>query len=211
VTQSGPAAPIEEAARAALDGRLVVFPTDTVHGIGTRPDDPDATARLFEAKSRSRDLELPVLVPSRSAAREIAVFDDRAEVLALRLWSGALTIVLPRAERSRPWDLGGDADTIGVRMPSHPLALALLERTGPLATSSANRSGEPTPVTCAEIEAVFGERVDVYLCEGTSRAGPASTVVDLAHGEARVLRTGAVSERDVLAALAAGGSAQGPV
>ena len=204
MTGAALAGPVEQAAAAAIEGGLVVYPTDTVYAISTRPDDARATGRLFEAKMRSRDLELPVLVPSTSVAREIAVFDERAETLALRFWSGPLTIVLPRAAGSRPWDLGGDPETVGVRMPNHPLALALLARTGPLATSSANRSGEATPGTCEEIEAAFGERVDVYLCEETSRAGLASTVVDLAHGDPRVLRAGSVTEGDVFAALGPG-------
>jgi tRNA threonylcarbamoyl adenosine modification protein (Sua5/YciO/YrdC/YwlC family) len=202
VTDDRPAEPLERAAAAALEGRLVVYPTDTVYAISTRPDDARATGRLFEAKTRSRDLELPVLVPSTSVAREIAAFDQRAETLVLRFWSGPVTIVLPRMPRSRPWDLGGDPETIGVRMPNHPLALALLARTGPLATSSANRSGEPTPGTCEEIQSMFGERVEIYLCEETSRTGLASTVVDLAHGGPRVLRQGSVTEGDILAALA---------
>ncbi len=210
MTDPGVAEPVEQAARAALEGRLVVYPTDTVYAISTRPDDARATRRLFEAKARSRDLELPVLVPSTSVAREIAAFDERAEALVLRFWSGPLTIVLPRADPSRPWDLGGDPQTIGVRVPNHPLALALLARTGPLATSSANRSGEATPGTCDDIQALFGERVDVYLCEEGARSGLASTVVDLAHGDPRVLRPGSVTEDDIVAALARG-SGEGPV
>ena len=211
MTDAGPPEPVERAATAALGGRLVVFPTDTVYGIAARPDDARATARLFETKARAFQLQLAVLVPSTFAAREIAVFDERAEALVLRFWSGPLTIVLPRAERSGPWDLGGDPETIGVRMPNHPLALALLARTGPLATTSANRSGEATPETCGEIEAVFGERVEVYLCEEVPRPGRASTVVDLAHGAPRVLRPGSVTEGEVLAALDGGGLLEGPV
>lgn len=210
MTGAVPAEPVEQAAAAALEGLLVVYPTDTVYAISTRPDDAAATGRLFDAKGRSRDLELPVLVSSASAAREIASFDERAEALVLRFWSGPLTIVLPRTGRSRPWDLGGDPETIGVRVPDHPLALALLSRTGPLATSSANRSGESTPGTCDEIEAVFAERVEVYLCEEATRSELASTVVDLAHGEPRVLRVGTVTRDEVLAALAPGhGEARG--
>jgi L-threonylcarbamoyladenylate synthase len=193
--------PIEAAARAALDGSLVVLPTDTVYGIGTRPDDPAATARLFEAKGRPRELELPVLVPSKEAARRIASFDHRADALALRFWAGPLTMVLPRTEVARAWDLGGDPNTIGVRMPHDPLALAVLARTGPLAVTSANRSGAPTPSTCEEVEAAFSGAVEVYLCVPEALAGAASTVVDLAHGEPSVLREGALSERDVAETL----------
>ena len=193
--------PIDLAARAALAGDLVILPTDTVYGIGTRPDDPSATARLFEAKGRPRELELPVLVPSTEAARRVATFDRRAEVLALRFWAGPLTIVLPRATPARGWDLGGDPATIGVRMPHDPLALAVLARTGPLAVTSANRSGAPTPSTCGELQATFGDAVEVYLCAADPLEGSASTVIDLAHGDLRVVRVGAVSERAVSDAL----------
>ena len=189
--------PIDLAAGAALGGRLVVLPTDTVYGLGTRPDDRSATARLFEAKGRPRELALPVLVPSTEAARAIAVFDERAEGLALRFWAGPLTIVLPRTEAARGWDLGGDPATIGVRMPHHPLALAVLARTGPLAVTSANRSGAPTAATCTELQAMFGDAVEVYLCAADRLEAAASTVVDLAHGDARVVRLGAVSEEAV--------------
>jgi L-threonylcarbamoyladenylate synthase len=140
--------PVEDAAGAALAGRLIVIPTDTVYGIGTRPDDPAATAALFDAKGRPRDLAIAVLVPSRASAGEIAAFDPRADALAGRFWPGPLTLVLPRKDASLRWDLGTDARTIGVRVPHHPMALAVLSRTGPLAVSSANRTGEPTPSDC---------------------------------------------------------------
>jgi tRNA threonylcarbamoyl adenosine modification protein (Sua5/YciO/YrdC/YwlC family) len=173
-----------------------------VYGIGTRPDDARATARLFAAKGRPRDLELPVLVPTAAAARAIAELDERAQTLAARLWPGPITLVVPRAPESRSWELGGDAGTIGVRMPHHPMTLAVLARTGPLAVTSANRSGAPTPPTCDGVLDVFGEVVAVYLCQEAPLQGRASTVVDLAHGEPVILRRGAVGEDDVLAALA---------
>jgi len=195
--------PIEQAALAAIAGHLVVLATDTVYGIGTRPDDPAATERLFEAKGRPVELTLPVLVPSTAAAREIAAFDERAEVLALAFWAGPLTLVLPRTAASRGWHLGGAPETVGVRMPHHPLALAVLARTGPLAVTSANRSAEPTPATCEGVERVFGDTVDVYLCEGEPLRGTASTVVDLTSAEPRLLREGAVSETDIRAVLQA--------
>lgn len=193
--------PIGEAVDAALAGALIVLPTDTVYGIGTRPDDPDATARLFEAKGRPRDLELPVLVATRGQARAIATFGERAESLVGRFWPGALSVVLPRAERSRGWDLGQDRGTIAVRMPHHPLALAVLARTGPLAVTSANRSGAATPDTCGELRAVFGDLVEVYLCAEEPLGDVPSTVVDLTGPEPRVLRAGAVSRGSLDEAL----------
>ncbi|MGE5459307.1 MAG: L-threonylcarbamoyladenylate synthase [Solirubrobacterales bacterium] len=196
--------PIADAAAAALAGGLVVMPTDTVYGIGTRPDDAAATARLFEAKGRPRDLSLPVLVATRAAAEEVAAFDDRARSLAGRYWPGPLSLVLPRTARTRDWNLGEEADTVAVRMPHHPLALALLARTGPLAVTSANRSGEATLATCEGLRSVFGDLVEVYLCEGSPLEGAASTVVDLTDAQVRFVRIGAVSEADVREALSSG-------
>lgn len=190
-----------DAAAALRSGDLVVLPTDTVYGIAARPDRAEATARLFTAKGRPRDLELPVLVPDVATARTVARFDARAERLAARFWPGALTIVVPRAAASEGWDLGGDPTTVGVRVPRHPLALAVLALAGPLAVTSANRSGEPTPADGDGVVAVFGEAVAVYLLDAEPLAGAASTVVDLAHGEARVLRAGAIDPDEVLAAL----------
>jgi len=192
---------VAEAAAAALGGALVVLPTDTVYGIGTRPDDPSATGRVFAAKGRPRDLELPVLVASLVSAASVAVFDGRARALAERFWPGPLTIVLPRSAGSTSWDLGGDPATVGVRQPRHRLALAVLERAGPLAVTSANRSGSPPALTCDELEATFGDLVEVYLCEEAPLVGAPSTVVDLAHGAAEILREGAVPGNDVRAAL----------
>ena len=185
--------PIAEAAAAARAGLLIVFPTDTVYGLGTRPDDPTATARLFQAKARPRDLELPILVATVAEAGAIARFDDRADRLAGACWPGALTLVLPRAEASAGWALGGDPMTVGIRVPHHPLALAVLAATGPLAVTSANRSGAPPGRTCDELQAVFADAVDTYLCEDEPLEGVASTVVDLAHGPARLLRAGSVA------------------
>jgi tRNA threonylcarbamoyl adenosine modification protein (Sua5/YciO/YrdC/YwlC family) len=184
---------IDAAVSAALAGRLVVLPTDTVYGIGTRPDDSAATARLFEAKGRPRELELPVLVASTEDAWRIAVFDRRATAVTDAHWPGALTIVLPRERRSLEWDLGGDPATIGVRVPDHPLAVAILARTGPLAVTSANRTGEPTPGSCDALVDVFGDAVDVYVCQEDRPPGLASTVVDLTGDLPRVLRQGSVA------------------
>jgi tRNA threonylcarbamoyl adenosine modification protein (Sua5/YciO/YrdC/YwlC family) len=184
--------PIADAVAAVRSGGLIVFPTDTVYGVGTVPHDTAATARLFDAKDRPRDLTLPVLTATLDAARALARFDERAERLAAGLWPGPLTLVLPRTDASAGWDLGGDGGTIGVRMPSHPLALAILAAAGPLATTSANRSGDPPAVSCDELHATFGDRVAVYLCQEQPLSGSASTVVDLSHQDARVLRAGGV-------------------
>jgi tRNA threonylcarbamoyl adenosine modification protein (Sua5/YciO/YrdC/YwlC family) len=183
------------------EGELVVLATDTVYGVAARPDMPGATGRIFAAKRRPRGLTLPVLAGGPAAAEEIAAFDDRARTLAARFWPGGLTIVLPRTGRSRGWDLGVQRDTVGVRVPAHDVALDLLGRTGPLAVTSANRSGEPTPADCDAVRAALADAVAVYLCAGRC-AGRPSTLVDLTPPRARVLREGAVPTADVVAALA---------
>ena len=192
---------IDEAIAAVRDGELVVIPTDTVHGIGTRADDPAATARIFEAKGRPRDLELPVFVGTFAEAKALAAFDDLASILVDRFWPGRLTLVLPRSGPSRDWDLGGDGSTIGLRVPAHPLALAIVRGAGPMAVTSANRSGEPTPALGEAIAEIFGDTVSVYLLEERPLAGEPSTVVDLSTGELRVLRVGAIPAEEVQRAL----------
>jgi tRNA threonylcarbamoyl adenosine modification protein (Sua5/YciO/YrdC/YwlC family) len=195
-------APLEDAVAAAARGELVVFPTDTVYGLGTRPDDPAATGRVFAAKRRPRDLELPVLVASLDQARRVGAFDERAERLAGAFWPGALTLIVPRAEAAVGWDLGGDPTTVGVRMPHHVLALALLASIGPLAVTSANRSGEATPSDCDELVRAFGDLVAIYLCQPEPPAGSPSTVLDVTGPEPLVLREGALRERELAAFLA---------
>ena len=193
--------PIAEAVEAALAGRLIVIPTDTVYGIGTRADDAAATARIFEAKGRSREADLPVLLASLEDARKVAVFDERAEKLAVAFWPGKLTIVLPRSEASRSWSLGGAGGTVGLRVPGHSLARAIAREAGPLAITSANTSGESVCTTCDELEAAFGERVTVYICEEQPLPTVASTVVELAGRGHRILREGAIGAGEIAAVL----------
>jgi L-threonylcarbamoyladenylate synthase len=193
---------LEAAERALRQGQLAVFPTDTVYGLGARPDLPSATAGIFEAKRRPPHLTLPVLAAGIDQAAGVATLDQRARALAERFWPGGLTVVLPRAEASREWDLGAERDTVGVRIPDHEVALALLRRTGPLAVTSANRSGQPTPATCAGVRRALGEAVAVYLCaDGSVGGASASTVVDLTGEAPRILRGGAIPAADVLATL----------
>ena len=185
-------AAIDAAVAAVGRGELVVLPTDTVYGIAARADDASATAAIFEAKGRPRDLTLPILVATEGEARRVAVFDGRATRLAAAIWPGPITLVLPRNERSRGWDLGGDGATIGVRVPNDPVALDLLGRTGPLATTSANRSGAPPARDGDALRAAFGDRVAVYLIAEAPLGGSASSVVDLTGPEPVILRRGDV-------------------
>lgn len=184
---------------ALADGRIVGIPTDTVYGLAADPFRPGATERLFEAKRRSRDVDLPVLVASIDQAMSLTTaVPDVAAALMRRYWPGPLTLVLPRRPDLTA-DLGEDEATIGIRCPAHPVPLALCAKGGPIATTSANLHGEPTSQTAEEVVAVFGDAVAVVL-DGGRRAGSPSTVVDCTGTEPRLLREGRVAWSEVQAA-----------
>lgn len=196
-----PEAPALDAAEEGLArGELIVLPTDTVYGVGARPDVAGATARVFDAKRRPRGLTLPVLAADPAQARRVGSIDPRGEVLAERFWPGALTLVVARGPAAVSWDLGGERGTVALRVPDHPVALALLARTGPLAVTSANRSGRATPADCQGVRRELGDAVAVYLCAGVLSPVP-STIVDLTGPGPRVLRAGALAPGEVLEAL----------
>ena len=188
------------AAAAVEQGRLIVVPTDTVYGIAARLDRPAGLAAVFEAKARPSGLALPVLVSGLDQARALALLDERAEALAGAFWPGALTIVLARSP-SLTATIGGDGTSVGLRVPRHPALALLLAETGPLATSSANPSGRPTPEAIREIQATFGDAVTVYLDGGPAHAGPPSTVVRLTGPEPVLLREGGVPFTEILQVL----------
>ena len=184
---------VDAAVSALQAGNLVVMPTDTVYGIAADAFSPGAVARLLAAKGRGRDMPVPVLVGSW---RGLDGLVDELGPLARRLvesfWPGPLTLVV-RAARSLAWDLGETRGTVAVRMPLQPVALAILGQTGPLAVSSANRSGLPPAVDVAEAKSQLGDAVDVYLDGGPAPSSAPSTIVDLTGDRARVLRTGALA------------------
>lgn len=196
--------PLDDAVAALARGDLVIFPTDTVYGLAARPDGAAAVRKLFQAKRRPDDLGVPVLVASAAEAHRLARFDGPAERLATA-WPGPITLVLPRTRESEPWDLGGDAATVAIRVPRHPLALALLARTGPLAVTSANVSGRPPLEDADSLAGAFGDDVAIYLCLDAPLHGSPSTVVDLTGEAPRVLRAGIVPEADIARLLASEG------
>jgi L-threonylcarbamoyladenylate synthase len=186
---------IEDAARVLRAGELVAFPTETVYGLGGDATNDLAVARIFEAKGRPQFNPLIVHVPDLAAARALGVFDERAERVAAEFWPGPLSLVLPRAPGS-PVSLLTSAglDTLALRMPAHPLALALLRATGrPLAAPSANRSGRLSPTSAADVMAELDGRIPAVLDGGRSVVGIESTVLDLSGAEPRVLRPGGVA------------------
>jgi len=188
---------LKAAAGALAEGLAVVVPTDTVYGMAADAFNPDATAAIFVAKSRPRSLPLPVLVSRpRQAWALCSEVPRAAEELVAAFWPGALTLLLPQAE-GLTWDLGETKGRVAVRMPAHDDLLELISRIGPLATTSANRSGEPTPATIGEIAAAFGDAAGLYLDGGPSSADVPSTIVDLTGWRPKVTREGAIPGNDV--------------
>jgi len=192
---------IEAAVAALRRGELVVLPTDTVYGIAADAFSPTAVAALLEAKGRGRDMPVPVLVGAWRTLDGLAE-DVTPQVRSLveRFWPGGLTLLV-RAAPSLLWDLGETRGTVAVRMPLHPVALAVLEQTGPLAVSSANRSGLAPAPDAAEAARQLGTAVQVYLDGDRADGTAASTIVDLTGPRPRLLRAGAVSEKELLELL----------
>jgi tRNA threonylcarbamoyl adenosine modification protein (Sua5/YciO/YrdC/YwlC family) len=194
-----PAAAIVAAADAVRSGQIIGMPTDTVYGISARFDDEHATAALFRAKGRPADLELPVLVATAEQAAALGDLGSAAVALIERFWPGALTLVVRRRPAVRAI-LGRDMETIGLRCADHPVAGALCVAAGPLATTSANRHGEPPAVTAAAVERSLGAELALVLDGGRCEGLP-STVVDVTGQSPTLLRQGRIAWTAVLDAV----------
>jgi len=184
---------LDAAAEAIGRGELVLMPTDTVYGVAADPFTPDAVTRLLAAKNRGRNMPVPVLIAESSTlAGLVETVPSAAHRLAENFWPGGLTLVLEHAP-SLAWDLGDAEGTVAVRLPDDDLARELLRRTGPLAVSSANRSGRPAATTAQDAEAQLGEHAAVVLDGGPRAESGASTIVDCTGATPRVLRVGAIA------------------
>jgi L-threonylcarbamoyladenylate synthase len=183
-----------EAAREAIEaGECIVLPTDTVYGIGADAFSSSAVKSLLAAKNRGPDMPVGVLVGSWTTIDGLVLsVPQPARALIEAFWPGDLSIVLPHAP-SLSWDLGRSHGTVMLRMPLHPVAIELLREVGPMAVSSANRSGHPPAATADAARDQLGDSVAVYLDGGPSGEPVPSTIVDLSGDEPVVLREGAVS------------------
>lgn len=175
-------------------GQLVAFPTETVYGLGANALDPVAVQRIYEAKGRPEYNPLIVHVAdAASAQRLVTVWPDAAERLVARWWPGPLTIVLPKA-MGIPSEVTAGLGTVALRVPAHPVALALLRACGfPLAAPSANRSGQISPTSAEHVASGLGDRVPMILDGGRTSVGIESTVVDLSGARPVLLRPGMIS------------------
>lgn len=193
-------------ARATIGrGGLVVIPTDTVYGIAADAFNPEAVRALVAAKGRTPASPPPVLIGHLPALDALAeAVEPEVRALAAKFWPGPLTIIVP-ARSSLDWDLGETRGTVALRIPDDPIALELLKDTGPLAVSSANRTGEPPATSAASAASALGAAVGVII-DGGTRGTVASTIVDataLPKGTLRIVRDGAISAEDIRALVGA--------
>lgn len=191
---------LSSAVEILLGGGLVAFPTDTVYGVGALAFDFQAVERLFIAKDRRLEKAIPILIGSPADFLKVAdQVNERALRLAQTFWPGPLTLVVPRHP-----DIPGNLSplpTIGVRMPDHPVALALLKAAGPLAVTSANLSGGANSLTAAEVQTQLEGRIAMILDGGPTPGGQPSTVLDCTGPEPVIVRQGPISLEQILEAL----------
>jgi L-threonylcarbamoyladenylate synthase len=193
---------IDVAARILAAGGLVAFPTDTVYGIGAHAFQPDAVERIYVAKIRPRDKAIPILLARADDLPLVAEgITETAWLLAERFWPGGLTLVLSK-KASVPDAVSAGGPTVAVRVPDHPVFLALIAALGaPLAGTSANLSGHPSPITAQEVEAELGGRIELILDGGRCPGGIPSTVLDLTTDPPTILRAGAIGVEEIEVAL----------
>ena len=182
-------------------GAVIIFPTETVYGIGASVFSLSGIQRIYKLKGRHGRKPLALLVPSlKAAAPLVETIPKEAERLAKRFWPGPLTLVFKASALGRL--VTGGLGTIGVRIPDHPIALALLKKVGiPLATTSVNRSGQKPAISGKTAAALFGAHVEWVIDGGVCRVKEASSVIDLSHFPFTVIRDGAISKKDLESAL----------
>ena len=195
---------IARAAEFLRQGQLVAFPTETVYGIGALGLDMAAVEALYEAKNRPASKAFSLQVADVSMVPQVAAYVPRsARLLMEKFCPGPITVVLPKAS-AVSYKVTGSRDTVGVRIPAHPVALALLQAVGkPLAVPSANISGHTSPLSANDVYADMAGRLPLILDGGTCPVGVESTIVDCTGSKIKILRHGAISEAEIQAAIQA--------
>jgi len=172
-------------------GGLVAFPTDTVYGVGALAFDGKAVESIYAAKDRPIEKAIPILIADAVDMEKVGMdIPDIAYKLAARFWPGPLTCIVPK-QPSLPESVSA-TDTVGVRVPDHEVARTLLRAAGPMAVTSANISGQPSPSTAQEVFAQLGGRIDLIIDGGTTPGGVPSTLVDCTGEELKILREGPI-------------------
>ncbi len=183
---------IQTALKILRDGGLVAFPTDTVYGVGALAFDGKAVESIYKAKDRPIEKAIPVLIAEAADMEKVGMnIPEIAYRLAARFWPGPLTCVIPK-QPTLPESVSA-TDTVGVRVPDHKVARALLLAAGPMAVTSANISGQPSPSSAQEVFAQLGGRIDLIIDGGTTPGGVPSTLVDCTGTDVKILREGPIS------------------
>ena len=191
---------IEQALRILRAGGLAAFPTDTVYGVGALAFDGPAVESIYAAKDRPIEKAIPVLIADADDLDKVAVdVPPMARILAARFWPGPLTLVVPK-QPTLPEAVSATA-TVAIRIPDHPVARALLRAAGPMAVTSANLSGQPSPVSAEEVMRQLNGRIPLVLDGGVTPGGIPSTLVDCLGAEPVILREGPLTKEQILAAL----------
>jgi L-threonylcarbamoyladenylate synthase len=183
---------LQQALEVLNRGGLVAFPTDTVYGVGTLVFNAPAVESIYTAKNRPFEKAIPVLLGDTKDMEKVGMdIPEIAYRLAYRFWPGPLTVVIPK-QTTLP-DSVSATSTVGVRVPDHEVARALLRAVGPMAVTSANISGQPSPSTAQEVFAQLGRRIDLIIDGGTTPGGVPSTVIDCTGKDLKILREGTIS------------------
>jgi len=187
---------IQTALNILRNGGLVAFPTDTVYGVGALAFDGKAVESIYIAKDRPLEKAIPILIGDKADMEKVGMdIPDIAYELATRFWPGPVTILIPK-QPTIPESVSA-TDTVGVRVPNHEVARTLLRTAGPLAVTSANISGQPSPSSAEEVFAQLGGRIDLIIDGGTTPGGVPSTVVDCTGEEVKILRQGPISLEEI--------------
>lgn len=201
-TEIIPAAQLQKAITILQNGGILAFPTDTVYGLGALAFDNAAIESIYIAKDRRIEKAIPILIGDLSDLDKVAdaaLIPDMALRFAARFWPGPLTCILPK-KRTLPLAVSATS-TVAVRIPNHPDARALLRAAGPMAVTSANISGQPSPSTADEVYAQLNGRIPLILNGGKTPGGIPSTLVDCTGREPIILREGPISLAELLSAM----------
>lgn len=192
---------LEEIGKFLKEGKLIIYPTDTVYGVGGIMESEDAIRGVYSAKQRNFSSPLIVLVSDPTKIDKIAYIEaynrEKIEKLIKKFWPGGLTIILKK-KPCVPDIMTANGDTVGVRMPNLQISLDIIQSVGGLfPTTSANISGEATPRSFEELSEIFKQRVDILVDGGKSPVGVASTIIDMSEKTPRIIRIGAVSIKEI--------------
>jgi L-threonylcarbamoyladenylate synthase len=191
---------IKKAVKGLKDGKLVVYPTETVYGLGANPFDEAAVKRVYMAKNRPFDMPLSIAVADIEMMEDITVLSDDARKLVRKFLPGPLTLIVKKKPRV-PDIVTYSSENVGIRIPDHPLALRLIREFGPIIATSANLHSHPDAVEADAAKADLGNNADMLIDCGPCRLGKPSTIIYMANGQFELIRAGAITREEIEAAL----------